>query len=104
GTLQRAYLGVSTQPVELQEVLRVRLGIQQLAGLMLLGIETGAPAERGGLFAGDIVLAIGDRVIEDGEALQMALGPEAIDRSTTISLIRGGALRNVVVVPAPRPN
>jgi serine protease Do len=103
-TLRRAYLGVSTQPVELQEVLRSRLGIDQTAGLMLLGLEPGAPAERGGLFAGDIVLAIGGRTVEDGEALQMALGPDAIGRSTPIKLIRGGALREIAVVPAPRPN
>jgi serine protease Do len=103
-TLRRAYLGVSTQPVDIQEVLRSRLGIDQTAGLMLLGLEPGAPAERGGLFAGDIVLAIGGRTVEDGEALQMALGPDAIGRSTPIKLIRGGDLREIAVVPAPRPN
>ena len=104
GTLRRAYLGVSTQPVELQELLRARLGIEQTGGLMLLGVEPGAPAERGGLFAGDILLAIGGRPVEDGEALQMALGPEAIDRPTPIRLIRGGALHDITLTPAPRPN
>jgi len=104
GPLRRAYLGVSTQPIELQELLRGRLGIQQTGGLMLLGIEPGAPAERGGLFPGDILLAIGGRTVEDGEALQMALGPEAIDKPTPIRLIRGGALRDITLTPAPRPN
>jgi S1-C subfamily serine protease len=103
-TLRRAYLGVSTQPVEIQESLRARLGIDQTAGLMLLGLEPGAPAERGGLFAGDIVLAIGGRTVEDGEALQMALGPDAVGRSTPIKLIRGGDLREIAVLPAPRPD
>ncbi|HTD76888.1 MAG TPA: S1C family serine protease [Chloroflexota bacterium] len=104
GTLRRAYLGVSTQPVELQEVLRLRLGLQQTSGLMLLGLEPGAPAERGGLLLGDILLGIGGRVVEDGEALQMALGPQAIDISTPIRLIRGGDLREIEIVPAARPN
>jgi len=103
-TLRRAYLGVSTQPVEIQEVLRARLAVEQSVGLMLLGLEPGAPAERGGLFAGDIVLAIGGRTVEDGEALQMALGPDAIGRPTRIKLIRGGDLREISVVPAPRPD
>jgi S1-C subfamily serine protease len=104
GTLRRAYLGVSTQPVDIQEVLRLRLGLQQTSGLMLLGLEPDAPAERGGLLLGDILLAIGGRVVEDGEALQMALGPQAIGQSIPIRLIRGGDLREIQIVPGPRPN
>src|SRR5439155_8137221 len=78
GSLRRAYLGVSTQPVELQEAVRQRLAIQQTSGLMLLGLEAGAPAERSGLLLGDILLSIGDRPVDDGEALQMALGPAVV--------------------------
>jgi S1-C subfamily serine protease len=103
-TLRRAFLGVSTQPVELQEVLRSRLGITQSSGLMLLGLEPGAPAERDGLLLGDILLAIGGRTVEDGEALQMALGPDAVGKPTPIRLIRGGEVRDLSVTPAPRPN
>jgi S1-C subfamily serine protease len=104
GSQRRAYLGVSSQPVELQEVLRQRLKLEQNAGLMLLGLEPGAPAERGGLLLGDILLTIGGRAVEDGEALQMALGPAAIDTATPIRFIRGGELREITLVPAPRPN
>jgi S1-C subfamily serine protease len=104
GSVRRAYLGVSSQPVELQQVLRERLGVEQSTGLMLLGLEPGAPAEHGGLLLGDIVLSIGGRTVEDGEALQMALGPAAIGAPTPIRLIRGGELREISVVPAPRPD
>jgi S1-C subfamily serine protease len=104
GSQRRAYLGVSSQPVELQEVLRQRLNLEQTAGLMLLGLEPGAPAERGGLLLGDILLTIGGRAVEDGEALQMALGPAAIGVATPIRFIRGGELREIDLVPAPRPN
>jgi serine protease Do len=103
GTLRRAYLGVSTQPVELQDAFRSRLHVAQTSGLMLLGLEPGAPAERGGLLLGDILLAIGERKVEDGEALQMALGPEAIGAPTPIRLIRGGQLHDITVTPARRP-
>jgi serine protease Do len=103
-SFRRAYLGVSTQPIELQETLRSRLGLAQASGLMLLGIEPGTPADQGGLLLGDILLTIGGRIVEDGEALQMALGPEAINTSTPIKLIRGGDLREISVTPAPRPN
>jgi S1-C subfamily serine protease len=104
GTLRRAYLGVSTQAVELQDVLRLRLSLDQSSGLMLLGLEPGAPAEQAGLLLGDILLAIGERTVEDGEALQMALGPDVVGKPVTIRLIRGGDLREVSLVPAPRPS
>ena len=104
GSLRRAYLGVSSQPVELQELLRRSLGIEQTMGLMLLGLEPDAPAERAGLLLGDILLSIGGRAVEDGEALQMALGPAAIGTPTGVRIIRGGQVREVTVVPAPRPS
>ena len=104
GSLRRAYLGVSTQPVDLQEAVRQRLGIQQSSGLMLLGLEPGAPAERSGLLLGDILLSIGDRPVDDGEALQMALGPAVVGQPTPVRLIRGGELREMRLTPAPRPN
>jgi serine protease Do len=104
GTLRRAYLGVSTQPVELQQSLRARLGLAQTGGLMLLGLEPGTPAEHGGLLLGDILLAIGERSVEDGEALQMALGPDVVGAPTPIKLIRGGGVLEVTITPAPRPN
>jgi S1-C subfamily serine protease len=104
GTRRRAYFGISTQAVELQQSLRASLGLSQENGLMLLGLEAGGPAERAGLLVGDIILAIGDRVTVDGEALQMALGPEAIGAPLEVRLIRGGVLRELVVTPAERPN
>jgi S1-C subfamily serine protease len=103
-SLKRAYLGVSTQPVELQEGLRQRLGASQPSGLMLLGLEAGAPADKAGLLLGDIVLAIGGRTIEDGEALQMALGPDAVGRPTPVRVIRGGQMLEISVTPAERPD
>jgi len=103
GSLKRAYLGVSTQPVELQDGMRQRLGLTETSGLMLLGVESGAPAERDGLLLGDIILAIGERSIDDGEALQMALGPEVVGVLTRIKIVRGGQLLDVGVTPAARP-
>ena len=102
GLRGRAYLGISTQAVDLQSGLRQALGLPQESGLMLLGLEAGGPAERAGLLLGDILLAIGDRAAVDGEALQMALGPEAIGSRLPLHLIRGGRLADVVVIPEER--
>jgi S1-C subfamily serine protease len=102
GARPRAYLGISTQAVELQTSLRERLGVAQASGLMLLGLEAGGPADRARLLAGDILLSIGERRAVDGEALQMALGPEVVGHAIPIRLIRGGRVVEVVVTPGER--
>jgi serine protease Do len=104
GSRRRAFLGISTQSVELQHTLRESLGLAQDTGLMLLGLEPGGPAERAGLLLGDILLSIGDRLVVDGEALQMALGPEAVGAPQHLRLVRGGQLQEVLVTPGERPN
>jgi S1-C subfamily serine protease len=104
GARRRAFLGISTQAVELQQALRASLGIDQESGLMLLGLEPNGPAERAGLLPGDILLALGQRLVTDGEALQMALGTEAVGAALGVRLIRGGCLRDFSVTPAQRPD
>jgi serine protease Do len=104
GARRRAYLGISTQAVELQQSLRDSLGVRQENGLMLLGLEPDGPAERAGLLLGDIILALGDRLTVDGEALQMALGPEVVGASLAVRVIRGGRVSELTVTPAERPN
>jgi S1-C subfamily serine protease len=101
---RRAYLGVSVQPVELQASLRQQLALREESGLMLLGVEPDGPAARAGLLMGDILLGLGERVLSDGEALQVALGAGAIGQQTTARVLRGGALVEVAVVPAERPS
>jgi S1-C subfamily serine protease len=102
-TPKRGYLGVSAQVVELQGAVRARLGLAQESGLMLMGLEPDGPAVRAGLLVGDIVLALGERVLSDGEALQMALGPEVVGQPLTARVVRGGELVERSIVPVERP-
>ncbi len=100
---RRAYLGVGTQVVEIQATLRQRLQDTGETGLMVLSVEPGAAAERGGLLVGDILLALADRRLTDGEALLMALGPAAVGRPARVRALRGGAVVELTVVPTERP-
>jgi S1-C subfamily serine protease len=102
-TPKRGYLGVSAQVVELQGAVRTRLGLAQESGLMLMGLEPEGPAARAGLLVGDIVLALGERALSDGEALQMALGPEVVGQPLTARVVRGGELVERSIVPVERP-
>ncbi len=55
GRVRRGYLGVGAHPVRLPARLRQQTG--QETGLILVSVELGSPAERGGLLQGDVLLA-----------------------------------------------
>ncbi len=59
GSVQRGYLGVSTQAVPLPQSLKISLGLTQDHALLVVQVESGGPADTGGLLLGDMLLGIG---------------------------------------------
>lgn len=102
GRLRRAYLGVTSQPVQLPGTLRQALGLTQATGLLIVGVEPGSPAEAGGLLLGDILITVDGRPITSAEDLQAALGPGAVGRPVTLTVIRGGERKDLTVTPTER--
>jgi S1-C subfamily serine protease len=58
GSVKRGYLGVRTQPVEIPEAAGKLLKREQEHGLLISWLEEGGPAQTGGLFVGDIIVAV----------------------------------------------
>jgi len=102
GRVRRGYLGVTSQPVQLPAALRQSLGLTQKTGLMIVGVEPGSPAEKGGLLLGDVLISVAGQPVSDAEALQAALGPGAVGKATTIGVIRGGERKDLGVTPGER--
>lgn len=71
---------------------------------MILSVEPGTPAERGGLLLGDILVALDGQTIADGEDLQAALGPDAVGKQVTATVVRGGERKDLKVTPIERPS
>lgn len=102
GSVKRGYLGVRTQPVELPETARQALNREQTHGLLVVWLEEGGPAQTGGLFVGDILVAVGDQPLGDADDLFSALGSETVGRPTSIEVLRGGRLETVQVTVGER--
>jgi S1-C subfamily serine protease len=102
GRVRRAFLGITSQPVQLPRDFSERLGRSQETGLMLLRVEPESPAEKGGLLMGDILVSIDGRVVSDAEELQATLEPGLIGRAVDIVVLRGGEPKTLRVTPSER--
>ena len=94
GKVPRGYLGVRTQLVSLPDAVRTGLNRAQERGLLLVGVAAGSPAEQGGLFLGDTLLAAGKTPLEDVDDLRRHLRAGEV---TALQVLRGGAVQTVSV-------
>jgi S1-C subfamily serine protease len=102
GTVKRGYLGVRTQPVELAESARKALQREQTHGLLVLWLEEGGPAEKGGLFVGDTLVAISGQPVGDADDLFSALNSDTVGKAIAVEVLRGGRPETVTVTVGER--
>lgn len=95
GRVRRARLGVRGQPARLPSALAREVG--QETGLLLVEVEPGTAADRGGLVMGDTLVALDDTPIRTVHDLLALLDEEIVGRTVTIKLVRGGAVRQAQV-------
>jgi S1-C subfamily serine protease len=98
GRVRRAYLGLVSSPVPLPAELAARTG--QRRGLQVLDVIAGSPADRAGLKAGDLVLEAGRAPVASAQSLQRLLFAEAIGQPLPVTVIRHGAMVDVIAVPS----
>ncbi|GAB4454053.1 MAG: trypsin-like peptidase domain-containing protein [Anaerolineales bacterium] len=102
GSVKRGYLGVRTQPVEIAEAARKALKREQAGGLLVLWLEENGPAQRGGLFVGDTIVAVGGKPVSDPDDLFAALTSETVGKPIAVEVLRGGKPETVTVTVGER--
>jgi len=100
GSVKRGYLGILSQPVRLPD--GERLGLAQRGGLLVVGVEDGSPAGRGGLIVGDILATLDGQPIEDTDDLLVLLAGDRVGRTVSVKLVRGGELTEVEITVGER--
>lgn len=102
GTVKRGYLGVRTQPVEIPETARKILKREQNHGLLVLWLEEGGPAEKGGLLVGDILVAVDSQTVSDPDDLFSTLGSDTVGKGIAVEILRGGRPETIQVTVGER--
>jgi S1-C subfamily serine protease len=103
GRVARGYLGAGMQPVRLPERLAAALGLAGDAGVIVLGVEPGGPADRGGLLVGDVLVALDGAPVRDTSDVVALLGPDRVGTTIAARVVRAGALQEVALVVGARP-
>ena len=100
GRIRRGYLGIGAQPVRLQK--EAAQGAGQETGLLLVSVETGSPAEKGGLMLGDTIIAVNDHPTHQLDDLLGLLGTDKVGVSLPVRVVRGGKLQDLTVTVGER--
>ena len=70
-------------------------------GVRLSGVRPDAPAERGGMKAGDVILKVGPHAIANIHDYMYSLGDLEAGRAITVEVERAGAKVSLQIIPAP---
>ena len=98
GRVRRAYLGIVSVPAPLPAPLRERF--DQPDALRVVEVVSGGPADRAGLRAGDLLISAGGRPVQKAQDLQRLMFGEAIGQPLAITVMRNGALVDVIAEPS----
>jgi S1-C subfamily serine protease len=97
GRVRRAYLGLAMTPGPVPAAWRDRLG--RKTGLLVAQVVAGGPADRAGLRAGDLLLTVAGKPVAVSQDIQRLMFSEAIGQPLPITVMRNGALVDVIAEP-----
>ena len=98
GKVRRAYLGLVSMPGPLPAPLQERYG--RKTGLRVSQVVSGSPADRAGLRTGDLLLTAAGKPVEKAQDLQRLMFADAIGKPFPITVMRNGALVDVIAQPS----
>ncbi len=98
GKVRRAYLGLVSMPGPLPATLQERFG--RKTGLRVSQVVSGSPADRAGLRTGDLLLTAAGKPVEKAQDLQRLMFADAIGKPFPITVMRNGALVDVIAQPS----
>jgi serine protease Do len=93
GRVSRGRLGVQIGPVSKE--LAESIGLGKAQGALVGAVETGTPAEKAGIEAGDIIVKFNGKAIEKSSDLPQAVGNTKPGTRSTVTVFRRGSMKDL---------
>jgi S1-C subfamily serine protease len=87
GRVRRAYIGIAGGPRPLPPQARAKVG--RAAGLEVVEVADGSPAERAGMRPEDLIVELGGEAVERADDVQRSMTEAAIGHPFTARVLRG---------------
>ena len=100
GRVRRGYLGVGAQPTRLPEAIAQQL--EQRSGLLLVSVEPDSPAEKAGLYLGDVIVSLDGQATRRVNHLLNLLGEDSVGQKSEVRVLRSGELLTVSAIIGER--
>ena len=100
GRIRRAYLGIGGYPIRLPESITQQIG--QRRGLIIISVEPGSPADRGGLFVGDIIVAVDQTPVRHPGEVSARLDEKSIGKPLAVRVVRVGKIIELTLTAGER--
>jgi S1-C subfamily serine protease len=99
GRVRRGYLGIGAQSVPLPAKWLNALELPSKGGIQIQSVESGSPAEKAGIIAGDIIVQFEGKPIDSIDDLHKGLDEKTIGREVALWVLRNGNLQRVAATP-----
>jgi serine protease Do len=102
GHVTRGWLGVQIQPVT--SGVADALGLKQAAGALVAEPQSGSPAAKAGVKAGDVIVSVDGTALKDSRELSQKVGTMSPGSTVRLGVIRDGGQQTINVTLAQMPN
>ena len=101
GAVKHAWIGVHFQ--ELTPELAKSFGTKAKGGALIADVQTGSPADKAGLQAGDVVLSVDGSPVKEGRDLLRGVISKRVGQSVKLGILRRGKTLAKTLVTEARP-
>jgi S1-C subfamily serine protease len=99
GKVKRSFIGVGGQNVQLHRRAKRAHDLNNTGGVLVMNIVDNSPADRAGLYEGDVIIDFDGQIIDTIDDLHRLLTEERVGVKSTMTVLRGEELRVLDITP-----